>query len=230
MADPTLKLVPGRQLWLVSRTDRDGASAEEIANMVRGFLQFTFRDVEGGQPGSSPQELLATGDHEWRVSAARPVRLIGKPVPTVAEVAPILSEYLLSQSTPGGLAKMQTIATREELDPLPILVAERPWYLVLEVWWRGAEAVIPWPCLQVTWAGTRQRDYEEADWLLLKSFVPPGEVTDPGDATWGEAQTENATEAGEAIVKAIRAPMLLAAGFVALVGGMYLVARASRRR
>ena len=227
MADPRLKLVPGRQLWLVSRTDRDGASAEEIADMVRGFLQFTFRDVDGGQPGSSPQELLATGDHEWRVSAARPVRLVGGPVQSMAELESALLAYL-GGSTDNGTAG-SIVAAREELDPLPILKAERPWYLVLEVWWRGSAASIPWPALQVTWAGTRQRDYEEADWLLLKSFVPPGEVEDPGDATWGEAQGENVTEAGEAIVKAARAPMLLAAGFVAVVGGMFLLARARRR-
>jgi len=88
MADPTLRLVPGRQQWLIARTDRDGASSAEVADMVAGFLQFTFRDiVSGDQPGASPEEIFEVADHEWRVSAARPVRLLLAPTQTEPPVS-----------------------------------------------------------------------------------------------------------------------------------------------
>jgi hypothetical protein len=212
MADPTLRLVPGRQQWLIARTDRDGASAAEVADMVAGFLQFVFRDITGGdQPGSSPQELFPTGEHEWRVSAARPVRLLLVPSQTEPPVS-------------GAI-----VARREDLAELPLLNASRPWYLVLEVWWRGPAAVIPWPCLQVTWAGTRQRDYTEADWLLLRSFVPPGEVPDPGDATWGATATEAIAEGAKAIKAGLSTAALWVAGLAVIVGGILLVSRRRAR-
>lgn len=230
MADPTLALVPGRQVWIVGRTDRDGASVAEVSRMVAGFLQHTFRDVQGDQPGSGPNEVFATssGDEplEWRVSAARPVRLLGHPVQSMAELGDVLTASLLSSSTDSENPQ-KVIARREDLDPLPLLVASKPWYLALDVWWRGPAATIPWPCLQVTWAGTRQTDYEEADWLLLSSFVPPGAAVDPGDETWGDATAENVEAAVNQVKKQLSAGLIVAAVLAAIVGGTVL---ASRRR
>lgn len=212
MADPTLRLVPGRQQWLIARTDRDGASVAEVADMLAGFLQFTFRDVQGDQPGSSPEEVFSTGDHEWRVSAARPVRLLLTPSQTEPPVS-------------GSI-----IARREDLAELPLLNASRPWYLVAEVWWRGPAAVIPWPALQVTWAGTRQRDYTEADWLLLRSFVPPGDAVDPGDSTWIEATGDNVVDDLNAIKSGLSKTALVVGGLVVVVGGIVLMSRRRARR
>jgi len=231
VADPTLSLVPGRQVWVVGRTDRDGASQAEVARMVAGFLQHTFRTVQGDQPGSGPNEVFATssGDEplEWRVSAARPVRLLGHPVQSMAELADVLTASLLSSSTESETTTQRIIARREDLDPLPLLVASTPWYLALDVWWRGPAATIPWPCLQVTWAGTRQRDYQEADWLLLSSFVPPGAAVDPGDETWGEATAENVEAAVDEVKKQLTTGVVVALVLAAIVGGTVL---ASRRR
>lgn len=212
MADPTLRLVPGRQQWLIARTDRDGASAAEVAKMLAGFLQFTFRDIQGDQPGSSPEEIFTTGDHEWRVSAARPVRLLLTPSQTEPPLA-------------GSI-----VARREDLEELPLLNASKPWYLAVEVWWRGPEATIPWPALQVTWAGTRQRDYTEADWLLLRSVVPPGEATDPGDQTWLEDITDEAAAAAGALKSVLSTAALVVAGLLTAAGAILLLTRRRARR
>jgi hypothetical protein len=212
MADPTLRLVPGRQQWLIARTDRDGASAAEVADMVAGFLQFTFRDVQGDQPGSSPEEVFPTGNHTWRVSAARPVILLLTPSQTEPPVS-------------GSI-----IARREDLEELPLLNASRPWYLVVELWWRGPAASIPWPALQVTWAGTRQRDYTEADWLLLRSFVPPTEATDPGDDSWSGATSAAIGEGLRVLKSGLSTAALVVAGLFAMGGVMLLASRGRARR
>jgi hypothetical protein len=212
MAEPKLKLIAGRQQWLIARTDRDGASAAEVANMLAGFLQFTFRDIQGDQPGSSPEEIFTTGDHEWRVSAARPVRLLLTP----------------SQTEPPMAGSI--IARREDLEELPLLNASKPWYLAVEVWWRGPEATIAWPALQVTWAGTRQRDYTEADWLLLRSVVPPGEAADPGDQTWVEDITADAAAAAGALKSVLSTTALVVAGLLTAAGAILLLTRRRARR
>jgi hypothetical protein len=223
MADPILALVPGRQVWVIGRTDRDGASTAEVSRMVAGFLQHSFRDVSGGPPGSGANEVFSTEKKnaplEWRVSAARPVRLVGVPSQSVAVLETALTTAYPSPS--GG----RVIARREDLDPLPLLVANKPWYLALELWWRGPPATIPWPCLQVTWAGTRQRDYTEADWLLLRSFVPAGTSTDPGDETWGEATEANVHQTVDEVKKQLSVGLMVAAVLAAVVGGSILASR-----
>lgn len=229
MADPTLALVPGRQVWLVGRTDRDGASVAEVSRMVAGFLQYSFRDVEGGPPGSGANEVFTTSRAkeplEWRVSAARPVRLLVPPTQSLVALESSMTAALVTASPAGGEGKI--IARREDLDPLPLLVASTPWYIALEVWWRGPASTIPWPCLQVTWAGTRQRDYTEADWLLLRSFVPPGTATDPGAETWGEAEAANVADTVDEVKKQLTTGFVVALVVAAVVGGTVL---ASRRR
>jgi hypothetical protein len=229
MADPTLDLVPGRQVWLVGRTDRDGASLAEVSRMVAGFLQYSFRDVSGGPPGSGANEVFSTEKKnaplEWRVSSARPVRLLVPPTQSLVELESSMTAALGTASPAGG--EGHVIARREDLDPLPLLVASTPWYIALEVWWRGPASTIPWPCLQVTWAGTRQRDYTEADWLLLRAFVPPGTATDPGGETWGEAESANVAATVDEVKKQLTAGLGTVAVLAVVIGGIVL---ASRRR
>jgi hypothetical protein len=214
MADPTLQLVPGVQRWLIARTDRDGASSEEIADMLSGFLQWSFRDlVVGDQPGASPEELWTTADHEWRVSAARPIRLLESP-----------------RQTEPDIGQGRVIAAREQLEDLPLVNAARPWFIFIEIWWRGPPATIAWPCLTVGTFGHRSRDYSEADWLLLRSVLPVAEIADPGDATWSEAQAERIDDVVDAVknstVSAVKA-VLIALGFGA---ALYFFGRAGARR
>ena len=72
--EPTIRLVQGPQRWLLVRTDRDGASADEVAGMLAGFLQFTFRQL-----GADALEIFETGELEWRIGSARPVRFLSRP-------------------------------------------------------------------------------------------------------------------------------------------------------
>jgi hypothetical protein len=192
--------------------------------MCAGFLQYSFRDVSGGPPGSGANEIFATSKDplEWRVSSARPVRLVATPSQSVASFEASLTAAYPSPT--GG----SIIARREDLDPLPLLVASTPWYIALELWWRGPASTIPWPCLQVTWAGTRQRDYTEADWLLLRAFVPPGTATDPGDATWGESVEASTTAAVDEVKKKLTFGLGTAAVLALVIGGIVLASRMRR--
>jgi hypothetical protein len=218
MADPILILRPGCQRWLIARTDRDGASADQIADWVAGFTQYSFRTISGDQPGSSPEELISTGEHQWRVSSARPVAITVLP----------------HQDTPIGLNGATLIQGREQLDELPVLAREtsKPWYLELEIWWRGPQATIAWPCLAVNAMGQRSHDYANADWLLMASWVPKAIPADPGEESWSEATEENVTEALEEAKEDVKKALsygAIVAGVVAVALAGFYVASLARR-
>jgi hypothetical protein len=149
--------------------------------MVAGFLQWVFRDIESDAPGSSPEEVFATSDLEWRVSAARPARVIDGP----------------RKDDPGPVGDV--FARREDLAVLPNLVGQSPWYVTIEIWWRAPSTVIPWPALAVTWYGRRTYDLSSADWLLVRASTPTHPVADPGDQSWTDAVTQSVASTIESV-------------------------------
>lgn len=214
MSDPTLILRPGVQRWLIARTDRDGASADQIADWVAGFTQYSFRTISGDQPGSSPEELISTGEHQWRVSSARPVTITVLP----------------HQDTPIGLNGATLIQSREQLDELPVLARQtsKPWYLELEIWWRGPQANIAWPCLAVNAFGLRSHDYQNADWLLMASWVPTTIPADPGGESWAEAEGDAIAEAVDDVKKAMSYGAIVAGAVALVFAGFYVASLAKR--
>jgi|WetSurMetagenome_2_1015567.scaffolds.fasta_scaffold70512_4 hypothetical protein len=201
MADePTIRIVQGPNRWLLVRTDRDGASADEVAGMLAGFLQFLFRQL-----GADALEIFETGEHEWRIGQARPVKFINLPTKDT---------LFLSTGT--------KIADSIDLDVFPTVSGERPWFMVVEVWWRGVQTEVRWPALKVSGLGWREWSLDRADWLLLQSRIPAAVPADPGDATWGTAMKGKAKEA----VKVVENWSLgLGAGLLAILGASLLLRR-----
>jgi hypothetical protein len=200
MADPTIRIVQGPQRWLLVRTDRDGASAEEVADMLAGFLQYIFRQL-----GADALEIFETGENEWRIGQARPVRFV---------TLPTKDTLFLSTGT--------KIADSMDLDVFPTVSGERPWFMVVEIWWRGVQTDVRWPALKVSGLGWREWSLDRADWLLLQSRIPDAPPGDPGDATWGSAVKKKAKEA---VKTAGNWSLGLGAGLFAVLGASLLLRR-----
>lgn len=203
--DPTMRVVQGVQHWLVVRTDRDGASPSEVADRLGAFLDFVF--------DADIQETFQTGEHEWRIGSARPCRILK---------GPSLEPLVLDAGT--------TIADSQRLDVAVTVSAQKPWWLVVEIWWRAPDREIRWPAARQGIFGGRDWTVSGADWALLESRVPVAS-SDPGAETWGESVSTSiqntAAEAGQ-MVKAAGTRLAFAAVGVAAVAGAILLAR--RRR
>lgn len=216
MADiAKIPLVQGEQIWVLIRTDRDGATADQIGSSVGDFMRWVLRNAaQAGTDITDLHQVIQTGPNEWRVGAARPVTLV-----SVERARP---------SYPVG----QTIASRETYpgDGLPTVNGQTPWWVTIRFWWRAASTTVEWPSLIArvgSLTGFNIADYsiDQADWTLDRAIVPKAPVKDPGDATWAQAQEHRAEAAASSI---LGTGGKVVAG-LAVVTVVYLAIRAARR-
>jgi hypothetical protein len=211
-----MPLMQGEQIWILIRTDRDGASAAEIAASIGDFMRWVLRNAKVTATGITDlQQVISTGTNEWRVGAARPVAMI-----SVEKTRP---------NYPAG----QTIASRETYPGMgiPTVAGQQPWWVTIRFWWRAATTTIEWPSLVArvgSLTGFNLADYsiDQADWTLDRAIVPAQPVADPGDATWAAAQGTRVEEVASNILSA--GPKVV--GALALVGIVYLFLRSRSRR
>lgn len=216
MADiAKIPLVQGEQIWVLIRTDRDGATAAQIGASVGDFMRWVLRNAAQAETGITDlHQVIQTGTNEWRIGAARPIALV-----SVDRERP---------SYPAG----KTIASRETYpgDGLPTVNGQTPWWVTIRFWWRAASTTVEWPSLVArvgSLTGLNLADYsiDQADWTLDRSIVPTAPVTDPGDTTWGQAQEHRIEVAASNI---LGTGGKIVAG-LAVVTVVYLAIRASRR-
>lgn len=176
MADTTLiRVVQGANVWRLLRTDRDGASAGEIPRMaapaVRWFL------LRGTADMAAKHEIIPTGHNEWRIGPIRPLK--------------VLSVTRDEPNVPVG----ETLADRQTSLPrtIPAVSAQRPWWVMVQFWWREPAKMIPFPGLREGFLG-KSYQLAGADWLLDRAIAPAASI-DPGGQTWGEAMGENVEDA-----------------------------------
>lgn len=206
-----IELRQGRNLWRLMRTDRDGASEEQVIETVGPAVSKMIREA-GMQDG--PWEILRTdsgGNPKWRIGNARPVELVG------------LARYEPENPAGPQLALpegAQRIAERLQYPgpTLPTVAGKRPWWVLVDVWWRGPDTTIYWPGFRVNWLGNRVRTVVGADWALdSAAWVPDEEETkpDPGDQT---SLGSHATTVSGAAAQALK----FALPPVVLIGGIAL--------
>ena len=212
----TIPLVQGEQVWVFARTDRDGASAEEIAGSVGDLFRWVMRNAKTSETGLSDlHQVISTGEHEWRVGAARPIQLVS----------------VDRQRPPYPPGKV--IASRETYpgEGIPFVSGTSPWFVVVRFWWRAATTEIQWPSLIArvgSLTGLNVADYtiDDADWVLDRAIVPASTAKDPGDATWGKQQEDRAIEAaGTALAVGGKT-----VGLLAFAAAVFLLLRARMRR
>lgn len=185
-----IPLVQGEQVWTLLRTDRDGATADQIGASVGDFMRWVLRNAATAGTGITDLNgVIQTGTKEWRVGGARPVTLTSV------------------ERTRPNYAAGHTIASRETYPGagLPTVNGQTPWWVTIRFWWRPASTTVDWPSLVArvgSLTGLNVADYsiDQADWTLDRSIVPRVPIADPGDATWTESQAKRAEDVATSIL------------------------------
>jgi len=212
----SIPIEQGEQVWVFMRTDRDGASADEIASSIGDLMRWVLRNAKTAETGIADlHQVVSTGDREWRVGAARPVQLV-----SVGHQRP---------TYPMG----KTIAARENYpgDGIPTVSGTNPWWVVVRFWWRAAKTEVQWPTLlaavgSLTGFNVAAYTIDQADWALDRAIVPAATDKDPGDASWGTVQGARAAQAAGTVLS-VSGKVL---GVVALAAAVVVVLRARMRR
>lgn len=156
----TLAIKPGRNVWVLGRTDRDAPSAADAQQTAGAWLSRLF-----GEPTLPPGQDIEGGATRYSLGSARPL------------------DVSASQTRPALPAGKQTW-TWEADQPEPLaLNAERPWYVLADFDWRGpTRRLEEWPRRAVNQWGIPTDDPQALDWLLLEARWI-GEPT-RRDSTW----------------------------------------------
>ena len=179
-----LPVVAGEQVWRLLRTDRDGATREEVLAMVGPAMHHLLHEAGEQFASIDPWQLVVETDdqgvkrHEWRIGAARPIVAVDAQQSDL--LLPKASRVLGSRvSTPGA--------------ELPTVVGQRPWRIIVRFWWRQPDSSVDYPGYAVNAVGWHDYRLTDADWLLDKAIVPAVPDPDPGADTFGEVVVPQVT-------------------------------------
>lgn len=203
-----IPVVQGENVWRLIRTDRDGATREEVLTMVGPAMHHLLHEA-GSQFGEIDpwQIVVETGEdgkevpHQWRIGAARPIVAVAAnqgPLPDASTMLPQASRILGSR-----------VATEEP--GLPMVRGQRPWWILVKFWWRQPDAEVDFPGYRVNAIGWHERTTQDADWTLDKAIVPLNPDPDPGDETFGQIM-------GPRITASIKSGLTVGAGALLMVG------------
>lgn len=190
MANPTVPLRQGENVWLLLATDKFGNSAEQVvSDKVDGLavmLDAVLSTVKSGQPSMpAPWQEIGTGGKTFRIGSARPIEVVGV---TKSEPAMPAGKVVADRNTYPG-------------DGVPSVVGQTPWYVLVRIWWRAPDTELPWPAF--TERFPLLPDLEQvngAEWVLAKAVFPEAVNKDPGEESWGTAQTERAAKLGTSLM------------------------------
>lgn len=217
--DDRLLVRPGRNVWLLVRTDRDAASKDEAVQSAGAFLSRVlgraspqgWDQTQFLQAPEPPGDALA----EFYMGAARPVLVL-----SAGQQWPGMEWH------EGGTRLGRSI----ECKGTRLVKADRPWYLVVAFDWRGPDTWIPWPASFVNFIGVRASDTRrtDLDWLVNEAYYEGeaqapdsslgAEIVDFGEKKLQELGNE-AKQLAEAtgkrllIVAAVAAVLLVAYGY-----------------
>lgn len=203
---PRLPIATGENVWRLLRTDRDGATREQVLSQVGPVLFRLLSDADARSSVLYPWELVVRtappggpNPYEWRIGQARPIEAIA-------------AEQL---EMPPPIAPGTVLGSRETVlpDTVPMVGGTAPWSVVLRFWWRGPASSVPYPAIAVTATQLATRTWDAPDYLLDRAVAPTSPDVDPGPESWGEAE---AKRAGDVV-----APILRTAA-AAYVGGQVI--------
>ena len=206
-----ITIFPGRNAWLLARTDRDGASEAEVLQSAVAFMSAFLGDP------LKPYEVLQLPDGRGDVATASMGS--ARPVVISAERGGPVHE---GRALPG-----QLIARQQNCDKIFTIAASKPWWVRVGFDWRGGQETIDWPRLRVNALGMRDRSSDhQNDWLLVEARYMGPEMG--ADESWSEgminAAGDQLSNAAVALGEPIKSAMMWVAGLaaVAVVGGVLL--------
>lgn len=225
-AQDQVTISPGRNVWVLARTDRDAADLEDVLQTTGGVLKRFLGKASPSGTRSIFEVLQSPKDdpHQARfvIGAARPV----------------LADAFQASSPLAALEEQPKIPEGERTDyfaqcPTPrSIAAQRPWFVTVEFDWRGKTTRIDWPRRAINFLGIPHDTDHGNDWLLIAAGHQ-GHAQESDTDLLSEVSDETAAQIQGAAKKVARAaaPVLLGVAVTAGVGGVaYLVYRLGRRR
>lgn len=182
-----LLVMPGRNLWILARTDKDAPTPQDVVDTAGAFLMRVLG--QASPQGYSRTDIIKDPDPPqgslaaWYLGAARP---------TV--VTRVSQSYPLNAVPESGRRLGRSI----ECDSVRLVKADRPWYVVAEFDWRGPKTFVSWPASKVSALGIRSRDTRgetELDWLAVEAWHL-GNAQEP-DSTLGNEIVKYGKEKAE---------------------------------
>lgn len=148
-----VQIVPGRNCWLVSRTDRDGVGVDGVRSTALVVLR---RWLQGASPVSM-RSVYAEHGESYVIGAARGLSF------DITPAAPAMPE-------------LRAAALRqrfEECRIVRVVSGREPWWLLVRFSWHGPEVRRPWPRFSVNAIGVEDDNDPSLDWLLLEAVSEP---------------------------------------------------------
>lgn len=215
---------PGRNIWVLARTDRDGADLAGVLDTAGGVLKRFLGQNSPAGTRSVFEVLQSPKDdpHQARfvIGAARPVL-----VDAVQADSP---EHALA--TQPQLGEEQTDYFTD-CPTFRTIAAQRPWYVTVAFDWRAPKISIPWPRRFVNFLGVPFDVDQGNDWLLIAAGFQ-GEAKESDTSLLGELSDETRETIVSAAKKAgsIVKPVLIGLSLAAGVGALIYFAGGRRRR
>ena len=158
-----ITIKPGRNIWVLGRTDRDAVGHDEVLQTAGAVLS---RFLGQASPKGSRSIFEVLQSPKGEEDTARFV--IGAARPVIVEAFQAHSAASALEERP-LLPADEQIAQREECPVLRTIQADRPWYVTAEFDWRGPSTEAPWPRRMVGPLGIPIDTDHGLDWLLLSA-------------------------------------------------------------
>lgn len=220
-AQDQVTIRPGRNVWLLARTDRDAADLEGVLTTTGGVLKrFLGRASPSGT--RSIFEVLQSPKDDPHMA-----RFV------IGAARPVLVDAVQASSPEQAIKDQPIIPSANRTDyftECPVvrtIAAQRPWFVCVEFDWRGQTTRIAWPRRAVNFLGIPFDTQHGNDWLLI-SAGHLGKAKESDTDLMDEVSDETADAIAAAADKVAKTagPILFGLAVAAGVGGIaYLVYR-----
>jgi hypothetical protein len=216
----------GRNIWVISRTDRDAPHADQIVDSAGAVLKrwlgapsplgqrSIFEAVPSPKIGGFWSAWIGSNvTAQFFIGAARPVTV---------------GQSLARPSTEALVPSSEVVGRFEACPNVRMVNAQTPIWVIADFDWRAADTTIPWPRRSVNALGIPTDNDQALDWLLVEAAFA-GPADQPDGSLGGDVAQVAKDDAGDAL-KAL-SPIVTGALYVAGAGliGLMLYKLASRR-
>lgn len=153
MKTDQMQIVPGRNRWIIARTDRDNVQADGVRLTALVVLKLWLQ-------GASPVGMRAVyTEHPGQLYAIGAARLLSLEV----------------SEKPLELERLPSSQRFEDCPTVRVVNARSPWWLRISFQWHGPLVTRAWPRLSVNAIGIEDSNDQGLDWLLIEAGSEPME-------------------------------------------------------
>jgi len=151
MKTDDVRIVTGRNRWIVQRTDRDNAQPDAVKLTALVVLKLWLQ-------GASPVSMRSVyAEHPGGLYAIGAARLVAIDV----------------SAKPFELEPLPSSHTFADCPVVRVVNARAPWWLRVSFQWHGPQTVRTWPRMSVNAIGIEDDNDQGLDWLLIEAGAEP---------------------------------------------------------